>query len=69
MVDWNRDEVKTYPDDFQGILNEVEMYICPTSERRIIVSNGIPSHDVHLWNNNDPCEIHWAVSVSSNKIN
>lgn len=39
------------------------MYLCPTSQARLIVSNGIPNHAVTLDNPNVPCPINWMVSV------
>jgi hypothetical protein len=57
-----RTETKVYPDDF-AILNEVANYQCPSSGKRVIISNGIPDHDVVLWNNFDACVIPWAVEI------
>jgi len=55
-----------YPGDFEGILNEVVVYTCPTSDKRIIVSNGIPDHDVSARRQSKPCEYNWAVSLPLN---
>jgi hypothetical protein len=57
-------EEKIYPDDFQDILNKVEIYQCPSSGKRVIISNGIPDHDVTLQSPSGPCEINWAIEVS-----
>ena len=65
MTDWQKGNDYSYPDDFQNILNEVDIYTCPTSNARIIISNGIPDHDITLGNNNEACVINWAVSVSN----
>jgi hypothetical protein len=42
----------------------VEIYQCPSSGKRVIISNGIPDHDVTLQSPSGPCEIYWAVEVS-----
>ena len=47
-------------------MNEVAIYTCPTSDLRIIVSNGIPDHDLTQLNPNGPCEIFWMVSFPLN---
>ena len=58
-----RGETRVYPQDFDGILNEVEIYRCPSRGKRVIISNGIPNHEVTLQNRNAPCEFHWAVEL------
>jgi hypothetical protein len=65
LTSWadSRREQKLYPDDFQGILNKAEIYVCPSSRKRVIISNGIPDHSVTLQNNLAPCEVNWAVEV------
>lgn len=64
MTDWDRRETKIYPDDFEGILNNVTIYNCPSSQKRVMISNGIPDHDVDsVPSNTNPCEINWAVEV------
>lgn len=63
---WVRGNEYAYPDDFGEILNDVTTYTCPASEKRVIVSNGIPDHIVSLGNNNLPCEINWAISLPLN---
>jgi hypothetical protein len=50
-----------YPQDFlsatnQPILNEVQQYVCPSSQKRVIVSNNIPNHFHRQGNPNAPCE-------------
>ena len=64
MANWSKGNSYFYPDDFEGIINDVTVYECPTSDLRIIISNGIPDHDVYQGNPNTPCEKNWAVSVS-----
>mmetsp|Transcript_13078 Transcript_13078/g.36191 ORF Transcript_13078/g.36191 Transcript_13078/m.36191 type:complete len:850 (+) Transcript_13078:53-2602(+) len=58
-----RGQDKTYPDDFGGILNQVEIYQCPSRNKRVIISNGIPDHDVTLQNPLAPCQTNWAVEM------
>ena len=64
MESWanSRQETKLYPNDFD-ILNKVEIYTCPSSGKRVILSNGIPDHKVTLQNNMAPCEVNWAVEM------
>jgi hypothetical protein len=57
-------EEKIYPDGFSGILNKVEIYQCPSSGKRVIISNGIPDHDLTLQTPSWPCEVNWAIEVS-----
>lgn len=66
VSDWSRGETKVYPDDFEGILNSVSIYVCPTSDKRVIISNGIPDHDLEMSNDNEPCEINWVVEIPLN---
>ena len=54
---------KTYPDDFGDILNQVAIYQCPSSKKRVVISNGIPNHDVILQNRNAPCESNFALEL------
>jgi len=63
---WSSNGLKTYPDDFQGVVNQVDIYQCPTSGKRIIISNGIPDHDVVKGNPNSPCEKQWSVALPLN---
>jgi hypothetical protein len=49
--------------DFGAVLNKVSIYTCPTSEVRVIVSNGIPDHGITLDNPNQPCELNWMISL------
>lgn len=62
---WSRQQMqeKIYPNDFSGILNKVEIYQCPSSGKRVIISNGVPDHDLTLQNPLAPCEVNWAVEV------
>ena len=62
----SRLETKTYPTDFDGILNQVQIYKCTTSNKRIIISNGIPNHDVTLQNRIAPCEVNWSIEIPLN---
>lgn len=59
---------KTYPGDFDGIFSIAEIYQCPSSGKRVIISNGIPNHDLTLQNDVGPCEINWAVEVSQRRL-
>ena len=62
MTDWVRKGVYEYPNDFP-IKNDVTIYTCPTSKKRVIISNGIPDHTVTMGAN-EPCVYNWAISVS-----
>ena len=53
------------PDDPEWhIAPQLTIYKCPTSNKRIIQSNGIPNHDIVYWNPNAPCEQFWQVEMS-----
>jgi len=52
----------SYPSDFK-YTNDVTWYTCKESNLRIVVSNGIPDHDIKVANPNPQCEIPWYVSV------
>lgn len=54
-----------YPEDFP-VLSSVDQFVCEKSGLRIIVSNGIPDHDVKIGNPNSPCEIPWFISMPLN---
>jgi len=67
-MNWSKGNEYIYPDQFkdsQGvdILNIVDIYKCPTSKKRIIISNGVPDHTVTQGNGNIPCEIRWAITL------
>eukprot|EP00588_Corethron_pennatum_P035950 CAMPEP_0194345440 /NCGR_PEP_ID=MMETSP0171-20130528/104854_1 /TAXON_ID=218684 /ORGANISM="Corethron pennatum, Strain L29A3" /LENGTH=343 /DNA_ID=CAMNT_0039112417 /DNA_START=163 /DNA_END=1190 /DNA_ORIENTATION=+ len=67
-MNWVKGKSYTYPDDFKdasdvAILNVVDIYKCPTSKKRIIISNGVPDHTVKQGNGNIPCEIRWAITL------
>jgi hypothetical protein len=66
LTSWvnSRGMIKTYPGDFDGILSTVEVFQCPNRGKRVMISNGIPDHEVTLQNRNAPCEINWVVEVS-----
>ena len=64
MANWQSGGSYEYPADFEGILNDVKIYQCPTSDKRVIISNAIPDHSVQQNNPNSPCEIMYAVEVS-----
>ena len=55
--------VKSLLDQGFAILNSVAHYTCPASGLRIIVSNGIPDHDITLSNPNPPCAFPWMVKI------
>ena len=40
MTRWSRGNDYAYPEDFEDILNEVEIYVCPTTGKRVVISNG-----------------------------
>ena len=63
MENWIKGGEYDYPEDFGDILNDVKIYRCENSGKRIITSNGIPDHFVKQGNNNSPCEQFWAISV------
>lgn len=69
LTSWtnSRGEEKQYPADFGGVLSKVEIYQCPDSGKRVMISNGIPDHKVTLQKNNAPCEVNWVVEVSAVK--
>ena len=46
-----------------NILNQVTHYECPESGFRIIVSNGIPDHDIMVGNPNPPCVQNWFTQL------
>jgi len=48
-----------YPDDFGGVFSQSKIYTC--SDKRVIISNGIPDHDLTLHRSVQPCETNWAV--------
>ena len=52
---------ETNVQDF-AVLNEVQHYSCPASDLRIIVSNGIPDHDIQFVRN-PPRVQNWMVSM------
>lgn len=66
ITSWANQEgtLMTYPDDFDGILSEAKIYRCPSSNKRVIISNGIPDHDLVIQqNNNGACEIPYAIEM------
>lgn len=65
MQGWSRNRDYKYPEDFGDILNKVTIYTCSENNKRIILSNGIPDHNVRQANPNFPCETNWAISVNS----
>jgi len=69
LTDWedsNRGDVKSYPDDFEGLSSKVEVWKCPSENKRVIISNGVPDHDVTIYNSNALCEINWVVEMPLN---
>jgi len=65
MQGWSRNRDYKYPEDF-SIKNEVKIYTCKESGKRIIISNGIPDHNVRQANPNIPCATNWAVTMPLN---
>ncbi len=59
---------KSIRSDFGTVLNKVAVYECPTSGKRIIMSNGIPDHEITQGNPNSPCETNWFVSMPLNPV-
>jgi len=55
-------------ENFENILNKVEHYECEGWNKRIIISNGIPDHEVTLGNNNAPCEYEWFIEIPLNPV-
>lgn len=47
-------------------MNEVEIYTCPESDSRVIVSNAIPDHTLTQNNPNRPCEQFYMLSLPLN---
>ena len=68
MENWATNTAMDYPDDFEGILNKIEIYICEQSDKRIIISNGIPDHGVTVGNNMQPCEIPYVIKLPLNPV-
>ena len=64
----SRGGLKAYPNDFEGVLSEVEIYQCASSGKRVIISNGVPDHDVTLQNRNGLCEVHWVIEMPLNPV-
>eukprot|EP01060_Flectonema_neradi_P039389 TRINITY_DN8660_c0_g2_i1.p1 TRINITY_DN8660_c0_g2~~TRINITY_DN8660_c0_g2_i1.p1 ORF type:complete len:388 (+),score=77.72 TRINITY_DN8660_c0_g2_i1:61-1224(+) len=52
----------TYPSSFK-YPNSHKWYTCKASNKRIVVSNGIPSHNVTVYNPNDPCVTNWQFEM------
>ena len=50
------------------VLNQRQWYECPSSGLRIVVSNGIPDHDITMGNPNSPCVIPWQIALPLNPI-
>ena len=60
-LNFSRGRTYQYPQDFistsgQSVRNQVQEYVCPTSQKRVIISNNIPNHDHRQGNPNAPCE-------------
>jgi len=64
--DNQKGQVKEYPGDFAGFANEAKIYRCPARNKRVIISNGIPDHQVTLQNKKGPCVINWVVEIPLN---
>lgn len=64
----SRGEFKAYPDDFEGVLNEVAIYQCPSRGVRVMISNGVPNHDVTLSNRQPLCEVPYVVEMPLNPV-
>ena len=56
-------ELRRYPQDFEGLANEVNIFRCPVSNMRVIISNAIPDHDVLQHNARGPCETMYAIEM------
>jgi len=67
IQNWTKGTTYQYnAENFENILNEVEHYECTDWNKRIIISNGIPDHEVTLGNNNLPCENKWYLQIPLN---
>ena len=64
-LSFERGQTYAYPADF-AIKNKMAQYDCPTSNKRFIVSNGIPNHEVTQANPASPCEIPWHLEMPLN---
>ena len=60
----NYNPVVWSPNDTEWNIDPVlKIYKCPSSNKRIIKSNGIPNHDIVIWNPNQPCEQFWQIEL------
>lgn len=59
----DRGDEKSYPADFEGLTNKIKIYKCPTSKKRVIVSNGVPDHNLVIQNTSPLCEVNWVVEM------
>ena len=49
----------------------MEIYTCPVRQKRVILSNGLPDHDVSVSRssgNVEPCTMNWAVEIPLNPV-
>ena len=61
-------QTKTYPGDF-SIENSVQVYTCQSANKRGIISNGIPDHDVVIGRNNDGvCAFPYVLELPLNPV-
>jgi hypothetical protein len=59
---WSSGNSYSFPTNFEHG-NKYAHYQCPTSNKRIFVSNGIPNHSVTQANPNAACELPWRVEM------
>lgn len=62
----SKGEYKVYPDDFDGVVSESEIYKCPSRGIRVIISNGVPDHDLTIQNQHGLCLVNWAIELPLN---
>ena len=70
------DGEKKYPQDFvdvngNQVASFVKIYTCPVRQKRVILSNGLPNHDVtnsRSSSNVEPCTMNWAVEIPLNPV-
>ena len=61
-------QTKKYPVDFP-IENSVQVYTCQSTNKRVIISNGIPDHDVVIGRNNDGvCAFPYVLELPLNPV-
>ena len=62
-TNFSRFDEPVYPDDFGEVLNEVKIYRCEISQKRVIISNGIPDHSFFMHRDMNACEVPYAIEL------